>query len=76
MRQMGQDLVHMPAMMRLMVDEAPEDSQLIIAAEDQFGLQDDEIDIIDVGGQKDHVLWQDQFEPVSDAVRPYLGLLI
>jgi hypothetical protein len=59
-----------------MIDEVPNKAQLIIAAEDQFGLRDDEVDIVDVGGQKDHVLRLDQFVTVSDALRPYLGLLV
>jgi hypothetical protein len=74
--QQGQDRVHMPAMMKLMVQEAPKNSQLIIAAEDQFELRDDEIELIDVSGQKDHVLRLDQFEKVAEAVRPYLGVLL
>ncbi len=64
--------MHMPAMMRLMIDEAPKNSQLIVAVEDQFGLKDDEVEIIDVSGQKDHVLRLDQFEDVSNLIRPFL----
>ena len=73
--QQGQDKVHMPAMMRLMVDEAPKGSQLIIAAEDHFELTDKDIQSIDVTGQKDHVLRQSEFAPVSDVMRPYLSRL-
>jgi uncharacterized coiled-coil DUF342 family protein len=74
--QQGQDKTHMPAMMRLMIDEAPKDSQLIIAAEDRYGLTDNDVESIDITGQKDHVLRLDQFELVEGAVRPYLGFLI
>lgn len=73
--QQGQDRVHMPAMMRFMIDERPESSKLIIGAEDLFGLRDDEVDIIDVSGQKDHVLRQEQYEPVAAVVRPFLAQL-
>lgn len=51
-------------------------TQLIIASEDRFGLTDNDVDSIDIGGEKDHVLRLDQFESVSEVVRPYLGLLI
>ncbi|WIG49207.1 MAG: hypothetical protein OJF48_000122 [Afipia sp.] len=73
--QQGQDHTHMPAMMRFMIDEAPQGAQLIIAAEDQFGLTDDDAETIDVSGTKDHVLRQDQFESVNAVIRPYLELL-
>jgi len=74
--QQGQDQTHMPAMMRLMIDEAPKNSQLIIAAEDKFGLTDHDVKSIDITGQKDHVLRLDQFELVEGIIRPYLGFLI
>ena len=74
--QQGQDKTHMPAMMRLMLEQAPKDSQLIIGAEEQYGLSDSEIELVDVSGQKDHVLRLEQFEHVAEAVRPYTGLLI
>jgi uncharacterized coiled-coil DUF342 family protein len=74
--QQGQDQTHMPAMMRLMIDEAPKGSQLIIATEDKFGLTDNDIESIDITGQKDHVLRLDQFELVDGVIRPYLGFLI
>jgi hypothetical protein len=74
--QQGQDRTHMPAMMRLMIDEAPKGSQMIIATEDKFGLTDNDVESIDVSGQKDHVLRLDQYEPIEGVIRPYLGLLI
>jgi hypothetical protein len=74
--QQGQDKNHMPIMMKLMIEEAPKNSQLIIAAEDQYGLSDDDIETIDVSGQKDHVLKLDQFEHIAEIVRPYTGLLL
>jgi hypothetical protein len=73
--QQGQDKTHMPAMMKLMIEQAPPNSQLIIGAEDEYGLSGDQIAVIDVSGQKDHVLRLDQFERVAEVVRPYTGLL-
>ncbi|HEY1746904.1 MAG TPA: hypothetical protein VGG11_09105 [Xanthobacteraceae bacterium] len=73
--QQGKDRTHMPAMMKLMIEKAPEASQLIIGAEDQYGLEDDDIEIIDVSGEKDHVLRLEQFDRVAEVMRPYLGLL-
>lgn len=69
--QQGQDKTHMPAMMKLMIKQAPKDCQLIIAAEDQYGLSDDEIETIDVTGEKDHVLRTEQYKHVSEVIRPY-----
>lgn len=74
--QQGQDKTHMPIMIKLMIEEAPKDSQLIIAAEDQYGLLDDDIATIDISGQKDHVLKLEQFEHVAEVVRPFTGLLL
>jgi hypothetical protein len=74
--QQGQDKTHMPAMMKLMLEQTPKDFQLIIGAEEQYGLPDSEIELVDVGGQKDHVLRLEQFEHVAEVVRPYTGLLI
>jgi hypothetical protein len=66
----------MPIMMKLMIEQAPKRSQLIIAAEDQYGLSDDDIATIDVSGQKDHILKLEQFEHVAEAIRPFTGLLL
>jgi hypothetical protein len=74
--QQGQDKNHMPVMMKLMIEQAPKNSQLIIAAEDQYGLSDDDVAIIDVSGQKDHVLKLEQFEHVADMIRPFTGDLL
>lgn len=74
--QQGQDKTHLPAMMRLMIDQAPKDCQLIIGAEDQYGLADDEIDIVDVSGQKDHVLRLERYARIADVIRPYIGTIL
>jgi hypothetical protein len=74
--QQGQDRTHMPAMMKLMVEQVPKNSQLIIAAEDEFGLSDQEITTIDVTGQRDHVLRLEEFEHVAEVIRPFTGVLM
>jgi uncharacterized coiled-coil DUF342 family protein len=74
--QQGQDKTHMPAMMKLMLEEAPQNAQLIIGAEDQYGLSDDEINVLDVSGQKDRVLRFEQFDLVAQAIRPFTAALV
>jgi hypothetical protein len=74
--QQGQDEEHMPAIMRFLVKEPPKESQVVLAAENLFGLHGDDVDIIDVGEAKNQVLRRDEFKGVMDAMRPFLGALI
>jgi hypothetical protein len=74
--QQGQDARHMPAMMQFIVDEYPNEAQVIIAAESLFELSADRVQIVDVGGTENRVLRNEQYASVSDAIRPYLGQLI
>jgi hypothetical protein len=74
--QQGQDEEHMPAIMRFLVTEAPPGAQVVVAAENLFGLEGDEIDIVEVGKAKNQVLRRDEFESVMHAMRPFLGGLI
>lgn len=74
--QQGQDAVHMPQIMDFIIRYQPEDSQLIIATESLFGLADDDIDIVVVGKEKRQVLMEEQYQEVSDLIRPYLGQLL
>ena len=74
--QQGQDDIHMPQIMRFINEERPDDSQLIVAAEDLFGLDSEVVDVIDVGYRKNQVLRSEDYHDVSELVRPYLGHLL
>ncbi len=74
--QQGQDTINMPRMMRFILDEKPADSQVIIAAEQLFGVAASEVDVVEVGKRSRQVLREEDYERVSDLIRPYLGQLI
>lgn len=72
--QQGQD--DMKRIMRFIIDKRPYNSQVIVATEDLFGLTDNDADIVHVGRRRNQLLNEEQYEEVSDIVRPYLGQLI
>jgi len=72
--QQGQD--DMQRIMRFIVDKRPDDSQVIVATEDLFGLTDADATIVHVGKRANQLLDEDRYDEVSDIVRPYLGQLI
>ena len=72
--QQGQD--EMQRVMRFIIDMRPEDSQVIVATEDLFGITDRYATITHVGKRKNQLLEEDRYDEVSDIVRPYLGQLI
>jgi hypothetical protein len=74
--QQGQDTINMPHMMRFILDEKPADSQVIIAAEQLFGVAASEVDLVEVGKRNRQVLREEDYVRVSELIRPYLGQLI
>ncbi len=74
--QQGQDTTNMPRMMRFILDEKPADSQVIIASEQLFGVAASEVDAVEVGKRSHQVLREEDYERVSDLIRPYYGQLI
>jgi predicted house-cleaning noncanonical NTP pyrophosphatase (MazG superfamily) len=72
--QQGQD--DMERVMRFIIDKRPPDSQVIVATEDLYGLTEADAAIVHVGRRANQLLDEDQYEEVSDRVRPYLGQLI
>jgi hypothetical protein len=72
--QQGQD--DMERVMRFIIDKKPPDSQVIVATEDLFGLTEADATIVHVGKRQNQLLDEDQYEEVSNIVRPYLGQLI
>jgi hypothetical protein len=74
--QQGQDTINMPRMMRFILDEKPADSQVIIAAEQLFGVVASEVGVVEVGKRSRQVLREEDYERVSGLIRPFLGQLI
>jgi len=72
--QQGQD--DMQKVMRFIVDKRPQWSQVIVATEDLFGVDNHNASIIHIGNQKNQLLDSNLFEEVSDIIKPYLGQLI
>lgn len=71
--QQGQDVTHMPQIMRLILDERPPGSQLIIAAEAPFGATDTDASIVDIVWRKRQVMRDTMFEEVAERLRPFLS---
>jgi hypothetical protein len=74
--QQGQDDLNMPRIMRFIVEDKPEDSQVIVATEQLFGIPPSSVDVKEVGKRSRQVLREDDYEGVSELMRPYLGQLI
>lgn len=72
--QQGQD--DMQRVMRFIIDKRPPGAQVVVASEDLFGLTENDASIARVGKQPNQLLDEDQYDEVSDIVRPYLGQLI
>lgn len=68
--QQGQDKGHLEQILRFLVEEAPQDSQVIIGTE--AVPENISADIVEVSNDKNKVLKDDQFEEVSEYVAPYL----
>jgi hypothetical protein len=66
----------MQRVMKFIIDQRPQDSQVIVATEDLFGLTEKDATIVHVGKRENQLLDEDSYDEVSDIVRPYLGQLI
>jgi hypothetical protein len=74
--QQGQDDLNMPRIMKFILEDRPADSQVIVATEQLFGVDPATVDVKEVGKRSHQVLREEDFESVSDLMRPYLGQLI
>lgn len=74
--QQGQDFEHLPAILRFLAERRPAGSQVIVASEESFGIAGPDINVVDVGVQRNQVLEDAQYELVAEALRPLLGELI
>lgn len=74
--QQGQDGEHLPAIISFLVNKRPRDAQLILGVEEPVGITDKEASIIGVGVAKRQLLSDNEFEAVSEHLRPYLAQLV
>jgi hypothetical protein len=74
--QQGQDIAHLPAIIKLLVEQRPLDSQLILGVEEPTGLSDSDANILMVGQRRNQLLSEADFEPVSEHLKPLLVQLI
>jgi hypothetical protein len=74
--QQGQDGEHLPAIISFLVNKRPQGAQLILGVEEPVGISEKDAAIIEVGVVKRQLLSDDQFEPVSEHLRPYLAQLV
>ena len=68
--QQGQDKGHLDQILRFLIDEAPENSQVIIGTE--AASDDLDAEIKDISNEKNRVLAADQFDEVTAHIAPYL----
>jgi hypothetical protein len=68
--------LNMPRIMKFILEDRPADSQVIVATEQLFGVDPATVDVKEVGKRSHQVLREEDFESVSDLMRPYLGQLI
>jgi hypothetical protein len=74
--QQGQDSEHLPAILTFLAERRPPSSQVIIASEESFGLEGEDIDVVGVGVRRNQVLDENSYESVAEVLRPLLGELI
>lgn len=74
--QQGQDATHLPAIVRFLVKERPDDSQLILAVEDAIGLEGLDAKIVRVGEGKNRLLAASQYQAAGDALNPGIAKML
>lgn len=74
--QQGQDGEHLPAIISFLVNKRPRDAQLILGVEEAVGITDSDATIASIGENKRQLLSDDQYEAVSEHMRPYLAQLV
>ena len=74
--QQGQDITHLPAIIKLLVEQRPLDGQLILGVEEPTGLSDSDANILIVGQRRNQLLSAADFEPVSEHLKPLLVQLV
>lgn len=74
--QQGQDAVHLPQMLRFIFEQAPQDSQVIVAAEEVGQGLPSDVDVRFYGERRRQVLRESEFDKVRDGFAPYFNQLL
>lgn len=74
--QQGQDAVHLPQMLKFIFDQAPQDAQVIVAAEEVGQGLPANVDVRSYGEQRRQVLRETDFDEVRDRFVPYTQQLL
>ncbi|MEA3474233.1 MAG: hypothetical protein U9R70_12465 [Pseudomonadota bacterium] len=73
--QQGQDATHLPGMLAFILDQAPADSQIIVATEDVGDLDLDGVELMTVNSDR-QVLRSEEFDAVSAVFKPFQDALL
>ena len=74
--QQGQDDKHLPAIIKMLVNQRPKDSQLILGVEEPIGVEGSGAEVIRVGERQNQLLRDKDFESVSARLRPLMAQLV
>ena len=74
--QQGQDDKHLPAIIKMLLNQRPRDSQLILGVEEPIGVDGSGAEVIRVGERQNQLLRDADFESVSVRLKPLMAQLI
>lgn len=74
--QQGQDSEHLDLIYNFLVSNRPKGSQLIFSAEEPDLNENTDVEIIELGNEKNHLLRSEDYERVFDEMRPYLNTFL
>lgn len=74
--QQGQDITHLPAIVKCLTSQCPHDAQLILAVEDASLFDVGDAAVVSVGKSKNHLLDENMYEDADAYLRPLLLQLI
>lgn len=74
--QQGQDAVHLPQMLKFIFGQAPQDTQVIVAAEEAGEGLPDDVDVRSYGVQRRQVLREAEFDKIRDRFAVYIQQLL
>jgi hypothetical protein len=63
-------------MLRFLMEERPEGSQIILGVEDPVGLTEEDAKVLRVGVRRNQLLREDEYGSVADHLRPYIAQLV
>lgn len=74
--QQGQDDKHLPAIIKMLLNQRPKGSQLILGVEEPIGVDGSGAEVIQVGERRNQLLREADFDAVSGRLKPLLAQLV